>query len=371
MKILYITTIGITMGFFKSTILDLINNGHTVDIAANEEDFSVPDYYKELGCTIYPVSWTRSPLAISNLIAIKEIKSIVTKTKYNIIHCHTPVASVCTRFACRNFRNSGTKVIYTAHGFHFYKGSKIANWILYYPIEKICAHWTDILITINKEDYIFALKNVKAKKVVYVPGVGIDIKRFKNKDNNQYTTREKIGIPKDTFLLLSIGELNNNKNHQIVIRAIASLGIKNIHYMIAGVGDNKKKLEILSKELGVREQVHLLGYRKDVIELYKAANVYILPSIREGLNVSLMEAMASGLPCIVSNIRGNVDLIIRNTGGHLCNPYKVNEFCDALLCLLKNPILCKMQGEFNANIIENFSNSVVSTIIRKLYIERE
>ena len=327
MRILYITTVGGMMSFFKELIKTLMDEGHVVDIATNETTSKVPNCYSEWGCKIYSLTTSRSPIKKGNLDAIKQIKNIVSEHKYDIVHCHSPIASVATRLACKSLRKNGVKVVYTAHGFHFYKGAPKKNWLVYYPIEKICAKWTDVLITINKEDYEFAKKKIRAKKIEYVPGVGIDVNKFANIEVDTKQKRRELGIPEDAFLILSVGELNENKNHQIVIKALAEINDSNIHYAIAGKGDKKDELEDLAKQHNVN--LHLLGYRSDVAELYKTADLYALPSIREGLNVSIMEAMASGLPIMCSNIRGNLDLV-DNNDGWLFNPNNVKSVCDSI-----------------------------------------
>ena len=163
MKILYVTTIGLTMIFFKGLVKELIDVGHIVDIACNEETHKVPDCYREWGCKVYEIDCSRSPLSNGNIRAIRELKRIVYENHYDIVHCHTPIAGACTRLACKDFRKYGVKVFYTAHGFHFYKGAPIKNWLLFYPIEKLCSRFTDTLITINKEDYSLAKKRMKAE----------------------------------------------------------------------------------------------------------------------------------------------------------------------------------------------------------------
>lgn len=309
MRILYITTIGSTMTFFTSLIYQLISEGKTVDICCNEEIKPVPTCYREWGCKVYPISCTRSPFNKGTVTAIREIRRIVREGNYDIVHCHTPIAAMCTRFACRKLRKSGLKVFYTAHGFHFYKGAPLKNWLLYYPVEWLCAHWTDTLITINREDYARAKKHLHAKRVEYVPGVGIDVDRFANTVVDRAAKRRELGIPEDAYLLLSVGELNENKNHAEVIRAIAEKADDNVHYMIAGEGSLRSNLLELASQCGISNRIHLLGFRSDVDELYKTADLFVLPSLREGLNVSLLEARAAGIPCKCKSIRGNVDIM--------------------------------------------------------------
>lgn len=311
------------MDFFESLISALLDSGDTVDIATCETDRVVPKCYRDWGCKVYPISCSRSPLNRGNLSAIREIRGIAQNGNYDIVHCHTPIAAACTRFACKKLRKNGLKVFYTAHGFHFYKGAPLKNWLLYYPVEWLCAHWTDVLITINREDYERAKKHMHAKRVEYVPGVGIDVKRFADARVDRAAKRREIGVPEDATLLMSVGELNENKNHAVIIRALAKLNDKNVHYAIAGEGPLKEELNGLAESLGVGAQVHLLGYRNDVPELYKITDIFAFPSIREGLPVSVMEAMASGLPIISARNRGTSDLLAD------CEDVMIERFDDA------------------------------------------
>lgn len=309
MKILYITTIGGTMVFFRDFIKKLLEAGNTVDIACNIRESHVPEYYREWGCGIWPLTYTRTPFDVGNIIAIEKIRKLVRQRKYDIVHCHTPIAAFCTRVACRGVRHQGTKVFYTAHGFHFYTGAPIKNWLIYYFAEWLCSWWTDVLITINREDYKRAGWHLHAKKTVYVPGVGIDTSRYVNEEVNQEYKMKVLGLPADSRMILSVGELNQNKNHESVIRAVSEIRDLKIHYLIAGDGELKKHLEEVAFKLKISDRVHLLGYRNDIMELYKCADLMIQPSFREGLSVAVMEAMAAGLPVICSDIRGNRDLI--------------------------------------------------------------
>lgn len=318
------------MSFFKSIIEELIDAGHTVDIACNEQLAPVPDFYSKLGCKQYHLDCTRRPIDAGNIRCIKQIRELVQENEYDIIHCHTPIAAACTRIACRNIRkqrcntNKPLRVFYTAHGFHFYKGAPKKHWMVYYPVEWLCAHWTDIIITINHEDYDLAQNNFEGLgkstissgcKVEYITGVGIDLEKFANTVVDKVAKRREIGVPEDAFLLLSVGELSHRKNHSIVLKALGLLNDKgivedyNIHYVIAGIGDLKDELVAFASELGLSGRFHLLGQRSDCNELYKVSDLFIHPSFQEGLPVAVMEAMASGTPCAGSNIRGNEDLM--------------------------------------------------------------
>ena len=220
MNILYVTTISLTMNsFFKPHIEMLVHEGHRVDIACNDKEIGLDPLYGELCCNFYRISFSRSPSSLDNIKAYAQLKKVIENGNYDIVHCHTPNASVITRLVCRKLRKKmGLKVFYTAHGFHFYKSAPKLNWMVYYPVEKFCSRFTDKLITINKEDFELAKNKFKAKEVLYVPGVGVDLSRFENIEVNREAKRREIGVPADAFLLLSVGELNENKNHEKIIR---------------------------------------------------------------------------------------------------------------------------------------------------------
>lgn len=366
MKILYVTTVSMTMGFFPEHIKMLMGEGHSVEIVTNCEQ-PLPEIYKTLGCKSYDIRFSRSPFNKDNLTAYKQLKALVEKEHYDIVHCHTPNAAMVTRLACRKVRKQGTKVFYTAHGFHFFKGAPLKNWLMYYPVEKFCARYTDVLITINHEDFELAKKKMHAKKVCYVPGVGIDLSKIQNVQCDRNEVRKSMGVPEDCFLLLSIGELNVNKNHQVVVKALARLNNKNVHYAIAGLGDQKDNLLNLAKELGVENQFHLLGYRTDALQLYKAADVFVFPSFREGLSVSMMEAMASGMPIVCTKIRGNVDLVENEVGGYHFEP--TNDFALAmkLEMLIKDEVKRSEMSAANVEAIKIFSLENVLENMKEIY----
>ena len=363
MRILYVTTVGGMMGFFKSFIYMLIKEGHTVDIACNRIE-DIPELYRELGCRIYKLPCERKPLRIGNIKSVGKIKNIVSVGEYDIVHCHSPIASICTRLGCARLRKRGVRVIYTAHGFHFYKGAPLTNWLLYYPMEKLCSRFTDVLITINREDYLLAVNKMKAKRTIYVPGVGIDIAKYTALRVNKREKREEIGVPVDAIMLLSLGELNENKNHQTVIYALGQMGEKNIHYVIAGKGDLKNELLSLAKRLGISHRVHLLGYRRDVGELCKASDIYIHPSFREGLPVSLMEAMACGLPVIASDTRGCADLVKEN-GGMLFDPNNAEECRECIESLIDTDM--EAVGWRNTASLSEYSLDRINTQMKEIY----
>ena len=284
--------------------------GYEVHVAAKNdfinEQCIIPNCDK-----YYDIKFARFPFSKVNIKAYKQLKKLIQENNYDIIHCHTPVAGVLTRLAARN--NKNTTVIYTAHGFHFFKGAPLLNWLIYYPVERFCARYTDKLITINKEDYErakrFSLR--KNGKVYYVPGVGINLEKIQNLKVDIKQKKKELGMSENTLILLSVGELNKNKNHETVLQALSELKDKNFIYLICGRGVLKEYLERKIQELHLENKAKLLGYRSDVIKILKTADLFIFPSKREGLPVSVIEAMAAGLPVIASNVRGNRDLIAK------------------------------------------------------------
>ena len=341
-------------------------NGYEVHVAARN------DYDNKDECIIpfcdrfHDLPFERSPIRKNNLQVYKDLKNIIDTEQYEIIHCHTPMGGAIGRLAARSARKKGTKVIYTAHGFHFFKGAPLVNWLAYYPAERWLAKYTDVLITINTEDYEIA-KKFKVNRIEYVPGVGIDTDKFKNIEVNRTEKRESLGVSEDDFMIISVGELNKNKNHQVIIRAIAKLRNEKIKYVLCGQGPLETELRELAKELDVENQVKFLGFRKDVPDLMKVADLFAFPSYREGLSLSLMEAMASGLPVVCSEIRGNTDLIEDGKGGYLVEPSDVEGFAKYIKELIEDSRLKSELGGFNLEKIEHYSIENVLCEMEEIY----
>jgi len=294
--------------------------GFQVHLACNMREIEYEGWNedcKKYDLLTHHIDFDRNPFGVSNLNAYKQLMKLIQAEKFDIVHCNTPIGGVLGRICCHFSKTS--RVIYQAHGFHFWKGAPLVNWLLYFPVEWFLAHFTDVLITINKEDYARAQK-FAAKKVCYVPGVGIDTKKFavdpEIKNLKRANIRAELGIPADATVLLSVGEVNENKNHRVVIEALSKLENTNVHYVICGCGPLEESHKLLAKELGLEKRVHLTGFRSDVADFYQAADIFVFPSLREGLSVALMEAMGSEIPVVCSAIRGNVDLVDDRVTGY-------------------------------------------------------
>jgi glycosyltransferase involved in cell wall biosynthesis len=367
MKILFVTTISNTVNaFLIPHIKMLMEHGHQVDVAFNIDQVVKPDIEK-IGCKVHIIPFQRSPLRKENYLAYKQLKKLISDENYDIVHTHTPVASAIVRLACRHLKN--VEVFYTAHGFHFFKGAAIKNWLIYYPIEKWLSKYTDVLITINKEDYQRAKKSFKAGRVEYIPGIGLDTNKFINAKIDKSEKRKELDLPEDAFVVLSVGELNKNKNHEIVIKALAKLNNFKIYYVICGQGPLEQYLIEVANKVGLDNRVKLLGFRSDIAEICKAADIFAFPSSREGLPVSLMEAMAAGLPVVCSNTRGNTDLIEDGKGGYLVEPDDVEGFAYSIKEIANSALLREKMSIENKSTIKKFDISNVLLGMINIYNE--
>lgn len=363
--------------FNMNNIEILENEGYIVDVAANFEfglvssKEHVDNFKQELlksGKTVHELSIPRGISNISAIIsAYKKVKLICDKNKYDIIHCHSPIGGVIVRLAARKSRKNGTKVIYTAHGFHFFKSAPLKNWLIYFPIEWICSFVTDVLITINSEDYNFAKKYMHAKRIEYIPGVGINTEKISLVDVDRKVKRSEIGVEQDNIAVLSVGELNDNKNHETILKAIAKLERKDITYVICGLGDKEEYLQKLAKDLGIENNLILLGYRDDVIEICKCCDIFAFPSKREGLGLAALEAMASGLPVVTSNVHGIPDYSQDGITGFSCAPMNIEAFAENINKLANSKELRLQMGEHNKANVKKFDIKNVQACMQKIY----
>ena len=353
----------------------LIEMGYKVDVACNFingntcSDAKIAELkkkLKEMDVDCYQIDFARSVKYIwQNFKAYRQVLKLMQTNRYAFVHCHSPIGGVCGRLAGHK---TNTKVIYTAHGFHFYKGAPLLNWLIYYPIEKFLSRYTDVLITINKEDYAIAKNKMHAKRTKYIPGVGIDVEKIQNIKVDRRKKREELGIPQDTFVLISVGELNKNKNHGLVINAIGAMkNHRDIHYVIVGQGPLHDYLLNLAKKYGLQEKIHLLGFRTDVIELIKSSDCFIFPSKREGLGISALEAMASGVPLISTYVGGIKDYAEDGKTGYcICN-YKIDEIIILIIKILESMRFREQCCIYNKEKVKNFDKRNVKVIMKNIY----
>lgn len=377
MKALMLASVASMIDQFNMENIALLQSmGYQVDVACNFLHGSTSSkermeaFQKELNDKQIRSIYVPIPRKISAwkdiVVSYRQVKRLVEEEEYQLVHCHSPIGGAIARLACRKQRKKGLRVIYTAHGFHFYTGAPKKNWMIFYPIEKWLSKYTDVLITICKEDYERAQKCMNAKEIVYIPGVGVDVDKISSMPKQKEMRRE-LGLKNDDKLLLSIGELNKNKNHEVILRAMATLERKDVHFAVCGKGNLENYLLQLAKELGIENQVHLLGFRTDAKAWLTVADIFVFPSFREGLPVSLMEAMAAGLPVVATKIRGTTDLIVPGTGGCLHDATDVERMSQSIDWLLDNDRKRKEMGAFNQSVVCDFSITKVQEIMKPIY----
>jgi len=305
-----------------------------------------------------------------NMKALWQVEALMKQNTYEFCHCHSPIGGVVARIAGHRTR---TKVIYTAHGFHFYQGAPVMNWLVYYPVEKMLSRWTDVLITINHEDYKLAKKKFKMKKLTYVPGIGIDTQREGLSQKEKEEKRKELGIPQDAFLITNAAEFTPNKNQKTVIEAIEQLHNPNIYFVMCGIGEKKAELEQYVKEHGLEEHIRFVGFRNDLHEILQISDCFVLSSFREGLSVALMEAMAEGLPVVCGRIRGNVDLVKNGFGGLLLAPEDIKAYENAFIKLYemrqRKPGMFEQMGITNQKNIKMFGRNAVEQVMENVYLD--
>ncbi len=377
-KVLIITTIsGFLPQFEMNDVKILQEYGYEVHYASN---FNNPVYncdkksLKEQGIKLHQVDIMKSPAAISgNIRAFRQIRKIIDKEHIQMVHCHNPMGAAVARYAAR-FSKTKPYVIYTAHGFHFYKGAPLKNWLFYYTAEKLLAHYTDMLITINKEDFDRAKRKFKLKKngcVKHIHGVGVDVERFKSRPEDKSALRKELGIPEKAFHIVTAAELNDNKNQKVIIEAIAKLGRDDIFYTICGKGENEQKLKELIRELNLENRVRLLGFRTDMENILQTADCFAFPSIREGLGIAAVEALATGVPLIVADNRGTREYTVNGLNGLVCGADQVDSFVKAIEKLyLDIKYRMKLSGHCRS-MAEQFSIGAVEHTMQEIYAEAD
>jgi len=319
----------------------------------------------------FDVCFERSVFHKDNITAYKQLKKVIDEGDYDIIHCHTPIGAALTRLASRKARKKGTKVIYTAHGFAFWKGASKKDWLLYYNAEKFFAKYTDILVLINKEDYETAVsRKFRAGKIYKIDGVGVNTDKFMpSSPAEKAEMRASLGIPADGFLSVYAAEFIPRKNHIFLLEALKKLRSENVNLRFAFLGQGKLMEVIKAKtaEMGLSDYIQFFGYRRDAEKFYSAADMVAAPGSQEGLPVHLLEAMASGLPIVATSIRGHVDLIENEKNGLLYNYNDMDAFCEAVKRVVNNPQLCETFSRNNVEDVKKYSVEKAVSNMAEIY----
>lgn len=367
-KILITSTDMMMIQFLIPHVKHLSENGFCVEIACSVVGDRLEDVHKALedvSCVIHTVRLERSPVSPKNLLGYGDMKRLLKENHYDIIWTNEPVMGVVTRLAARKARKKGTKVVYMCHGFHFYKGASLANWLIFYPVERFMSQFCDMIVTINHEDEARA-KTFHCPRVEHIDGIGVDFSKRQCTVSRE-EKRKELGLADSDILVLSVGELQTRKNHEVILRAIAQLQNPSIKYYLCGKGILQGHLVELTQKLGIQEQVRFLGYRKDIPEIMSAADIFAHPSKREGLGLACLEAMASGLPLVTSNIQGIPDYVENGVTGFLCDPEDAAKFAEHLHVLISDPALRKQIGETNRTKSMKYAVESIQPVILKIF----
>lgn len=372
MKILFVATVRSHIGQFHMPFINELKRlGVTVDAAYKDNSADKPGLDLSAIDTVYEVPFSRSPYSTQNIKAYFELKKIIENGGYDAVHCHTPMGSVVTRLAAKNARKKGLKVIYTAHGFHFYNGASKKNWLLFYPVEKYLSRFTDCLILINNEDYQLAKnKGFKAGKIVKINGVGVDVSKFKCVDSEEKKRlRKQYGYSDDEFIMIYPANLTAEKNHIMLFKALKEVlkKHKNVRLLCPGHTELLNEYENDVKNLNIADKVEFLGYRRDIEYLAALSDVSLSASVREGLPVNLIEAMAIGNAIVATDVRGNRDLVRDGVNGFIVNIGDYKLMADRICRLLESPELIEKFRKVNLESVKSFSVEAVNNQLVGIY----
>ena len=368
-KILLVATVQSHIAQFHKPLMRLLKaHGWEIHVAARNNLDEKDGLQLEYPDRVYDIPFQRSPLNRRNLKAYRQLKQLLASTRYDVIHCNTPVAGVLTRLAARQYRKNGTQVYYTAHGFHFYRGAPAVNWLLYYPVEKWLARFTDKLITINEEDYQLAKRKFSCP-VFRIHGVGANSDAFRLVDaDEQQRIKAELGL--HGHILITVGELLPNKNQKTAILALQKVleTYPETCLLIAGNGPEKESLTETARALGLQDNVRFLGYTTQLQRYLEAADVAIACSHREGLPLNILEAMLCGKPVVASDNRGHRELVRPGINGYLVDADDVDAYAEAICQLFARDSL---DGTAIRQSIECYTDHCVSQELQRIYIHEE
>lgn len=355
--------------FHKPLVEVLHAHGYEVHVAARNNLVEKNGLYLDFVEKVYDIPFSRSPKSKDNLKAYLQLKKIIGENSYEIIHCNTPVGGIITRLAALKARKSGTKVLYTAHGFHFYKGAAKKNWLIYYPIEKIMARFCDILITITEEDYQLAKRKFHTN-IEHIHGVGVYTERYHPVDKEtQLRMRMDEDLRESDYVILCTGELNRNKNQKTLISAAALIKneIPNLKILFAGNGPLEQELRDQIAQLDLEDNVRLLGYRTDLEKITPAVDLVISCSYREGLPLNILEAMLCKKPVVASSNRGHRELVKEGYNGYIVKADAAEEYADRIRKIYDESETAKKMGEYGWRIAQAYTVESVKKELEKIY----
>lgn len=317
-KILVLSNVASMIVQFNMRNLAILQElGYDVEVACNfkEGNTCTDDVLDELKADLkrmnivyHQVDFARGTANFrGQLSSFRRIEKLMAEEHYDVVFVMSAIAGIVARVHAKRF---GCKVIYIAHGFQFYEGAPKSIWLLFFTLEKILSYVTDTIILTNEDDFDFAKRHFRAKETLFVPGVGVDIEAYEmDADFDRAKEKANWGFDEDDYIIFSAGELSERKNHRIVMDLVRRMDNKKIKYLICGIGTLEEEYRALIREWDMEDQIFLLGYQTDLKRIYGISDVFILPSLNEGLPVCLMMSLAAKTVSVCSDIRGNHELV--------------------------------------------------------------
>lgn len=359
------TTDNMIWQFLLPHIKHLQENGNTVEVVCAKTGFWFDELKEKHGLKMHEINFARNPLKLSNFKAYKKLKQLQKERKFDLIYCQQPVGGLMGRLLGKKFR---IPVIYTAHGFHFFKGCSFKSKLIYKTVEKWLSKYTDILITINDEDFE-AAKKMKAKHVAKISGIGMEFNKYAPITETKQQIRKSLELNNEDFVIVTVAEFIKRKNYNTMLKTIKELknAGRNVKFVICGRGQEEENIKAQIKELEIENEVKLLGFRKDINRILTASDMFMLASFQEGLTLSVIEAMSYSLPCVVSDVRGNRDLVVDGKGGFVVETENEGMFADKIVSLIENENMRKQFAEFNKQESKKYTIESVKAELEEIY----
>ncbi len=374
-RILEVTTVAATVRAFLIPLIEhLVREGFAVDAMCHGAQMQLGELCPPIG-ELFDAPWTRRSLRLNRLLeATKRVRAYVEARRYDIVHVHTPIAGWLTRFALRKLRmRVGSRVVYTAHGFHFHRhGSALAN-AAFRTLERLAGRWSDVVVVVNREDFEAAVRYriIDRGRLRLIPGVGIDLDHYCPQavdEQEVRAIRAQLGLRDGDSLFVMVAEFNAGKRHRDALRALRGLGRPSAHLAFAGDGPLQKQVRREARRLRLSRQVHFLGFQEDIRPLVRAARATLAPSEREGLSRAVMESLALEVPVLGSDARGVRDLLERG-GGVIFPVGDTNRLTAAMAWALDHPLEAREEGRRGRASLHDLTTARVVAQYQQLFLE--
>lgn len=321
--------------------------GWTVEVACGGTPMEIPEAQR-----VVHIPFEKEILSLQNGTACRELRRLIRSSEYDLVSCHTALAAFFTRMALAGLQNR-PKVACTVHGYLFGEENPAAKGVLLSAAERMAAPVTDLLMTMNRWDTQYAQAHRLGRKIVEIPGMGLDTERLRPVSSEERAAlRRSWGIGDEDILLVYAAEFSGRKNQQTLIRAVTRLPCR-VKLALPGQGALREECMALAAQLGVEERVLFPG-QVSMAQWYGAVDLAVSASRSEGLPFNVMEAMYCGLPVVASRVKGHTDLLEESQAG-LLYPYGDWEACAGCIqALIQDPELAARLGEQGRRTVQRY-----------------